>query len=182
MIAPDQSIYNFRVIKRSASYVCKCAGCGKEIARTASVEHTVNPFNTNAEGIAKTPAEVSASAQLAANDEAARLATAPALCRSCEEAPNLALLTRMAAEPARVFQAPEKFWASPMHTLQDRKQVEAAHEQCRCGSPCCSGWRSLGGYRITQKGRARAAKLPVQPDAEPADAEGHTHVSKGADQ
>jgi hypothetical protein len=129
------------------------------LSRTASVEHTVNPFNRNEAGEVRTAREVAACAQLEADKLAAKLAAEPAVCRDCEEAPQRTLLLAMAAEPDRVFPAPERYWGSPMQTLADRKQVESAYAKCECGAPCCSGYSSLGGYRVTRLGMARAAKL-----------------------
>jgi hypothetical protein len=138
----------FQGYKGQAPYTCSCSGCAKVLKRIATVEHTVNPFNKNEAGEVKSPAEVRASAQAAAEAEARKLEGVPQLCRSCEDAPNRALLLSMAAHPHKVFPEPQRYWNSPMHYLEDRKQVEGLFD---------SEWNRIG-YRITPAGLKRAAQ------------------------
>jgi hypothetical protein len=149
----------FDMVKGSARYLVTCASCGKLLNRTVTIEQSVNPFNKNAAGSPKTYAEVSASARAAAVMEAKRLTHEPAACRDCEDAPNRTLLLEMAAEPERVFAEPARFWNSPMHVLEERKQVERVHIRCTCGSDCCSGYKRSPGFKITKAGRQRATTL-----------------------
>lgn len=151
--------YTFRAYKGSASYTCSCRECGKTLKRSASSEMTVNPFNKNDDGTVRTPAEVQRCAYDAAKAEAQKLEGSDTICRDCEEAPRRALLLAMAAEPERVFPPEAKHWGSPMHYLEDRKQVAPVHERCDCKADCCSGWKKSPGYRITKAGKERAAKL-----------------------
>lgn len=152
-------ITTFAVRRGVASYQVRCSGCGKLLTRKAVTECTVNPFNKNEDGTIKSSQEVSRQAQANAEFEAKKLAEKTALCRDCEEAPIRELLLEMNEEPDRVYPEPERYWGSPLHTLNSRNLVEYAQERCSCGSPCCSGFKRLGGYRLTPKGRERAERL-----------------------
>lgn len=52
--------YRFQEIKTSRRRSGKCPGCGKSVTRSKTFEHTVNPFNRNADGSVKSAAEVRA--------------------------------------------------------------------------------------------------------------------------
>lgn len=153
---------NFQGVKAHAEYACNCSDCGKLLKRKVTVEHTINPFNTDEDGAVKTRAQVYASAQAEAKASAEVLQRGANTCRDCEEKPNRDLLLAMAAAPDRIFPEPPNYWASPMHFLADRKQVESVYEKCLCGSACCSGYINRNGYRITALGKKRAATLLAQ--------------------
>lgn len=51
-------IYNYPSVMASRSVAGKCPVCGKPVRRTKRFEHTVNPFNLNADGSVKTAREV----------------------------------------------------------------------------------------------------------------------------
>jgi len=50
--------YNFQVVKFTAKRSLKCRVCGKRFNRSHTFENTINPFNKNDKGAAKTYAEV----------------------------------------------------------------------------------------------------------------------------
>lgn len=141
----------FQGYKASADYTCTCDTCGKTLKRKVTVEHTVNPFNKNEDGSIRTGVQVHTRALAEARASAAKLQGTAATCRDCEDAPNRQLLLQMAAEPERVFSAPASYWNSPMHFLEDRKQVSLA----RLPGADDSAW----GYQINAKGLTRAAQL-----------------------
>lgn len=63
-----------------------CPACGgKRRKRSFITEHTVNPFNTNPDGLPKSASQVSREAQAAARLERDQFLTSP-LCRRCEDA------------------------------------------------------------------------------------------------
>lgn len=148
----------FREYKASAPYTVNCSECGFCLKRQAVVGHTVNPFNKNPDGSVKTAAEVQRDAYEAAKVEAAKLAEKPTKCRWCDERECRELLLEMATEPERHLPEPARYWASPLHTLVERKQAE---EDYRRDEATSGGWRSLG-YRITAKGLKRAEQLRAE--------------------
>jgi hypothetical protein len=80
------TLYTFRGYKARAEHRFTCPVCMKpNRLRTFTVEHTVNPFNTNEDGSVKTASEVQASASRAAKLERDQFATAP-MCATCENA------------------------------------------------------------------------------------------------
>lgn len=153
----------FQRYKGSAPYKVGCSICGKLLKRTATEEHTVNPFNKNEDGSVKTVAQVQASAQAAAEEMAIKLSQKPTTCRDCDEAPMRELLLEMAAKPDECVPEPVPYWGSAMHYLFDREQVERAYT-FRNGveGDFSEGNFTRDGYRITELGKARAAKLLVQ--------------------
>lgn len=149
--------YAFSGEKRSAPYTCPCRVCGKTLNRKVVVEHTVNPFNKNADGSIKNRAEVGRGASAAADAQAKELQDVPDICRNCEDMPNRELLLAMAAEPEKCWPEPQRFWNSPMRVLHDRKNVDQFHERV-------DGEWVFRGYRITPKGQKRAAQLMADAD------------------
>jgi len=74
----------FRAYRGRASHSFTCPACGKpKRSRVFTVEHTVNPFNKNADGFVKTASEVWREAQRAAEAELAAFKREP-LCSTCE--------------------------------------------------------------------------------------------------
>jgi hypothetical protein len=149
----------FDVCRGAAPYSCRCASCGKSMTRKAVVEHTVNPFNKNADGSVKSRSEVWRSAKAAAEAEAAAKEGSEVICRDCEDAPNKALLLEMAARPHLGMPEPADYWRSPMRVLEERKHVRREYERCKCGADCCSGYKHPANFFLTEKGKARAASL-----------------------
>lgn len=77
---------NFPAYGRVASCTFKCLACQKDKRkRTFRVEMTVNPFNTNPDGMMKPADQVSREAQEAANRERDQFNVYP-LCKGCEDA------------------------------------------------------------------------------------------------
>lgn len=62
-----------------------CLKCGRISKRHVREYCTVNPFNKNADGSVKTPAEVLSDAQRDAADSAARQEAEGRVCRLCEK-------------------------------------------------------------------------------------------------
>lgn len=152
-------IVNFPVVKASAEYTCKCSECGKTLRRKEVVEHTVNPFNTNSDGSARTRHEVRMSAASEAERRAAEKEGIAQICRDCEDAPNRRLLLLMAETPDAEFPESDVFWGAPMQVLRDRGHVEQKFKRCACGADCCSGFSRKSAFKITAKGIERAAKI-----------------------
>lgn len=156
---------NFRVCKESVGYTCPCGTCGKVLKRKAVAECTVNPWNKNEDGSPKSETEVYAQAYEKAKAEAAKLQDVPSICVQCADAPNRALLLRMAQTGLDYsMKALEPAEQSAMRTLYDRQQVDynfpgrdeptpAGHQS---GYPLDPDFNT---YRVTTKGRDRAAKL-----------------------
>ena len=48
----------FDIISRSQNVKYVCLGCGKKRTKVIKVEHTINPYNKNKDGIPKTRNEV----------------------------------------------------------------------------------------------------------------------------
>lgn len=151
--------HRFQVIAARATYTCPCSECEKLLKRTARVEHTVNPYNKNADGSVKTQTEVYRSAQAEADKQAQALQGVPAICSTCEDAPNRELLLQMAADPHTFVKPPERYWNSPLHVLVDRGQAMEEHIflDGNCYNYADENWISQG-YRITPKGLKRAAQ------------------------
>lgn len=57
----------FQAVRRSRTKRGTCPVCGKPTVRTRVFEHTINPFNLNAEGLPKTPEEVLAAVRAEAD-------------------------------------------------------------------------------------------------------------------
>jgi len=76
-------LYSFQGYKgrKSVSYVC--ATCGKKRSKTFTVEHTVNPYNKDENGVPKQAARVQADAIADAAAEATAFLRMP-LCSKCE--------------------------------------------------------------------------------------------------
>lgn len=150
----------FRGYKGQATYACSCGGCGKGLKRKVTIEHTVNPFNTNEDGSVRTAAEVQRRAQAEADAKAAELEGAVVTCKDCEEKPMRDLLIAMAAEPTRFFQVEGRYWGSPMHYLVDRKQA-VEHISFKDGNRHNYDPDNIvhDGYRITAAGLVRASKF-----------------------
>jgi hypothetical protein len=76
----------FQGYKGRAECVFDCPACGAtKRKRSFTTEHTVNPFNKNADGAPKSAAQVSQEAREAARLERDQFLTAP-LCKRCEDA------------------------------------------------------------------------------------------------
>lgn len=152
----------FQGYKGSARYTCPCDTCGKELKRTVTVEHTLNPFNKDADGNVKDARQVWRDAQAAATEDAAKRQGHPQTCRTCEERPAMAKLAAMALEPNTPVDIPQvKFWGTPLHTLLERGLVDY---HFYTADPFC-GAEAL---KITRKGIERAAKLrPDQVELHP---------------
>lgn len=75
----------FPVYKGRAECTFDCPCGAKKRKRSFTVEHTVNPYNTNPDGMQKPPAQVSQEARFAALLERDQFLTAP-LCKRCEDA------------------------------------------------------------------------------------------------
>lgn len=149
----------YRGVKGDAAYTATCGHCNKTVNRKAVVEHTVNPFNTNVAGEIKSVAEVRSDAYEAAKLEAASLQGTIITCRDCEDADNRALLLEMLKDPDGEHPEPDDYWRSPMRVLEERKHVQRDHKRCTCGAPCCSGYSNKAVFRLTKKGKERAANL-----------------------
>lgn len=52
--------YVFEPVMTRRSISGKCPNCGKRVTRSRTFEHTINPFNRNADGAPKTYSEVRA--------------------------------------------------------------------------------------------------------------------------
>jgi hypothetical protein len=90
----------FSGYKGRAEATFTCPSCQKtKRKRTFSVEHTVNPFNKNADGTVKNGMEVSRDAQAAADLRKRQLLGEP-LCNACEEA--LSFSDRIALSKRRI--------------------------------------------------------------------------------
>jgi hypothetical protein len=152
--------YNYQGYKGEAIYSCRCSSCGKTLKRKAVVEHTVNPFNKNDDGTMRSPAQVSKRAYEEACAEAAKLEGSEVICKTCEELPMKELLLEMAAEPSKVFPAPEKYWNSPLHVLVERKHADLVYVRSTAEEYAngAHAWQMLG-YRINSKGIDRAKKF-----------------------
>lgn len=48
----------FQPIEARRSHTGKCPVCGKSVRRSRTFEHTVSPFNRNADGSIRTPEEI----------------------------------------------------------------------------------------------------------------------------
>ena len=77
------TVYRFQEVTRKRKVRVVCVGCMKPLIRTLSVTHTVNPFNRNADGIAKTYAEVSADVTAALALLEAEIKRDGVTCRKC---------------------------------------------------------------------------------------------------
>jgi hypothetical protein len=152
--------HTFSPCKATASYGCTCSKCGKALRRKVTAEHTVNPFNKNPDGTPRTRPEVYREAQAEADRKAAAMEGSQVVCRSCEEAPVIALLRQMFSNPDASVPSPDPFRGSAMETLHDRGFVQEHRPRCECGAPCCRGYLKPDGYRLTWEGKKRAEKLP----------------------
>jgi hypothetical protein len=72
----------FHQVKHKVSKRGTCTVCGRSCTRQMTVMNTVNPFNRDASGRAKSYDEVRADVKA----EAQRWKTSPIVCVSCEEA------------------------------------------------------------------------------------------------
>ncbi len=52
--------YNFQGVRARRQHTGKCPNCGKTVRRSRTFEHTINPFNKNADGEMKSFDEVRA--------------------------------------------------------------------------------------------------------------------------
>ena len=78
--------YVFPVHRGHADCTFTCPSCGKAKRKRAfTAEHTVNPFNKNADGSVKSPSEVSQGARADAKLQRDQFLTEP-LCKACEDA------------------------------------------------------------------------------------------------
>lgn len=77
---------HFRVKRAAVPYTATCRVCGKRRRRTMVVEHTVNPWNRNSDGIPRTPEEVQACAAQTAKERARECEEQGIVCRTCENA------------------------------------------------------------------------------------------------
>ena len=83
-----KTTYHYKGYKSSANFRFDCPKCGeKKRNRTFTVEHTLNPYNTNPDGTVKTMQEVINGAHEAAKAERDRFKKYP-LCRKCEDSLN----------------------------------------------------------------------------------------------
>ncbi len=73
-------IPNYQIIRLNPVKTGVCVHCGKRGRRTAVFEQTVNPWNTNPDGTAKTPREVYA----AVDAEAEAWQAQPFMHAKCE--------------------------------------------------------------------------------------------------
>lgn len=79
-------LVTFPSYRGRAACTFKCLSCQKEKRkRTFTVEHTVNPYNTNPDGLPKTVGQVLREAQTAALIERDQFLVYP-LCKGCEDA------------------------------------------------------------------------------------------------
>ncbi len=86
--------YTFRGYRGSTSYTFTCPCCGRSNRkRTFTTEHTVNPYNRNADGTPKQATQVQREAYADAKRMRDDFATEP-LCKSCED--NLTSTDRQA--------------------------------------------------------------------------------------
>ncbi|AFU86615.1 hypothetical protein D869_gp299 [Caulobacter phage CcrRogue] len=117
--------------------------------RAVTVERYITGAYTDDEFAAMVRSQAETEAMFAAEDEHT--------CRACEiDGPKWLLIEMVADEQVR--RPPEPFKGSHMHTLYKRGLVEDAYDRCSCGSPCCSGFTKLGGYKASWKGRQHAKK------------------------
>ncbi|AXQ68331.1 hypothetical protein HOT99_gp286 [Caulobacter phage CcrBL10] len=130
-------------------YTCACKTCGRTLKREVVVERYISGAYTDEQFSALVRSQAETEAMFAAEDEH--------ICRQCEIDGPKWLLIEMAADD-KVRPAPTPFKGSHMHNLHQRGLVEEAHERCDCGSPCCGGWRKIGGYKVSWKGRQHAKK------------------------
>jgi hypothetical protein len=70
----------FESIKASAAAHFKCTECGKRRKRATTIEHTVSPFNKNANGVPKSREQV----QLDVQREARAWTVNTKTCAACE--------------------------------------------------------------------------------------------------
>lgn len=71
--------YVFEVVKYPASKRVPCAACGKNVSRSRTFDATINPFNLNENGDAKSYAEVRESLR----QKAIEWVAAPDYCTPC---------------------------------------------------------------------------------------------------
>ncbi len=142
----------FRGIRASASYKCSCSECGKQLTRQATAEHTVNPYNKDADGNIKSPQQVREDAQKAANQKAKDKSGMTVVCRKCQETPLLNLIVEMldTEEPVRLDKT-----SDTRQTLVWRDWVANAFDRCEC---CDRLNMRSGFYELTFKGRQRAER------------------------
>ena len=74
--------YTYTGPRRTFYKTVRCAGvCGRKLRRQKTIEHTVNPFNKNADGTVKTWAEVERDVIA----EGKAWITRPETCMSCRD-------------------------------------------------------------------------------------------------
>jgi len=73
----------FDVVRLAMQVGYKCKGCGKPRTKAVRVEHTVNPFNRNADGIPKSREEVYRDVKQVFNERCIAV-KAGVLCSKCE--------------------------------------------------------------------------------------------------
>ena len=80
------SMITFKGYRGRAEHTFRCPSCGKPNRKRSFVEeHTVNPFNKNADGSAKQAAQVQREAIEDAKRHRDQFAAEP-LCKTCEDA------------------------------------------------------------------------------------------------
>jgi len=77
------TIYRFERVRRKKTMSIRCEECGARFSRSHTVEHTINPFNLNDQGVPKTRQEV---AEAVGKELDAWAASIPAVCSSCAKA------------------------------------------------------------------------------------------------
>ncbi|MCA1570762.1 MAG: hypothetical protein LC798_10690 [Chloroflexi bacterium] len=72
----------FPVVRYRATKSLPCPVCGKKVRRRWTVEHTVNPYNRNADGTVRTPQQVQERARAVGQQWERR----PEMCSRCASA------------------------------------------------------------------------------------------------
>jgi ribosomal protein L44E len=75
----------FEPVKLRMSVGYKCTSCGKHRVKSVRVEHTVNPFNRNTDGLPKTRQEVYEDVKREFNDRVEKVMVG-IICSKCEAA------------------------------------------------------------------------------------------------
>lgn len=71
--------YRFTEVSVRAQKVLPCPSCSRQVRRSTTITHTINPFNRNSDGLPKSYAEVRADVDALA----AAWKSLPVLCGAC---------------------------------------------------------------------------------------------------
>jgi hypothetical protein len=92
--------HRFQEVTRQQRVTVKCIGCGKDRVRTVTVTHTVNPFNRNDLGEARSAQEVLECVRAELAKRVNETALSKIICRTCEKTGDAASIIQR-AEAAR---------------------------------------------------------------------------------